>query len=450
MGRAQSSIFHRLAGLCLLTLAVVGLSATRAAAVPAFAVQTGQACSGCHVGGFGPQLTPFGRQFKINGYTMRTNDFNVPLAAMAVASYINTAKDQPPPPPPGYGVNNNVTLDQASLFFAGGFGSHFGAFVQGTYDGVGKQWHWDNTDLRAVTTANVEGVDMVLGASLNNAPTVDDAFNTLVAWGYPYTSSSLSPAPGAGPIIGSFAQNTVGLTAYAWLNSEVYLEAGGYQSPSATFLNDVGIDPTSPGGIRGVAPYGRIAYNKNFGDQNFEVGAFALAANINPGLDTSTGLADHYMDAGIDASYQYFAGDKDVVTVNARYTNESERLDASQALGNATNDHDTLNDIRFDASYYWRSQIGLTVGAFDTTGSLDPLLYGANRTLKPDSSGVTVQLDGTPFGEGNSPLGKRFNLRLGVQYTAYTMFDGASRNYDGLGSNAGDNNTLRIFAWVAY
>jgi len=448
MGRSGASVFQRLAGLFLLTLAVVGFSATQAMAVPAFAVQTGQPCSGCHVGGFGPQLTPFGRQFKINGYTIRTNDFNVPLSAMAVASYINTAKDQAPQP--GYTANNNVALDQASVFLAGGFGAHFGAFVQGTYDGVGKQWHWDNMDLRAVTTASAGGVDMILGASLNNAPTVDDPFNTLVGWGYPYTSSSLSPAPGAGPIIGSFAQNTVGLTVYANLNSELLLETGVYQSPSATFLDDVGIDPTDPGSIRGVAPYGRIAYTKNFGTQNFEVGGFALAANLNPGADTSTGLSDHYLDLGLDGSYQYFADDKDVVTVNVRYTNESQSLDASQALGNASNGHDSLNDVRIDASYYWRSQIGLTVGAFDTTGSPDALLYAANRTLKPDSTGVTVQLDGTPFGNGNSPLGKRFNLRLGLQYTAYTEFDGAGRNYDTFGANAADNNTLRLFAWVAY
>jgi hypothetical protein len=446
--RSEPSFVRKLVGLCLLALAVVGLSATQAAAVPAFAIQTGQPCSGCHVGGFGPQLTPFGRQFKINGYTIRTNDFNVPLSAMAVASYINTAKDQAPQP--GYTANNNVTLDQASVFLAGGFGAHFGAFVQGTYDGVGKQWHWDNMDLRAVTTASVGGVKMVLGASLNNAPTVDDPFNTLAGWGYPYTTSSLSPAPGAGPIIGSFAQNTVGLTVYANLNSELLLETGVYQSPSATFLDDVGIDPTDPGSIRGVAPYGRIAYTKNFGSQNFEVGGFALAANLNPGGDTSTGLSDHYLDLGLDGSYQYFADNKDVVTVNVRYTNESQSLDASQALGNASNGHDTLSDIRIDASYYWRSQIGLTVGAFDTTGSPDALLYAANRTLKPDSTGVTVQLDGTPFGNGNSALGARFNLRLGLQYTAYTEFDGAGRNFDTFGANAADNNTLRIFAWVAY
>jgi hypothetical protein len=111
---------------------------------------------------------------------------------------------------------------------------------------------------------------------------------------------------------------------------------------------------------------------------------------------------------------------------------------------------DQLQDIRVDASYYWRDAIGVTIGAFDTWGSRDVLLYAGNRTFRPDSAGATLQVDGTPFGLGKSPLGPRFNIRLGAQYTAYTTFDGASRNYDGTGRNAADNNTFRVFTWVAY
>ena len=47
-------------------------AAPPAQAVPSYAEQTGQPCQACHVGGFGPQLTPFGREFKLGGYTMRT------------------------------------------------------------------------------------------------------------------------------------------------------------------------------------------------------------------------------------------------------------------------------------------------------------------------------------------------------------------------------------------
>lgn len=61
-----------------------------------------------------------------------------------------------------------------------------------------------------------------------------------------------------------------------------------------------------------------------------------------------------------------------------------------------------------------------------------------------------AQVDYTPWGAGNSPLGKRLNLRIGAQFTAYGKFDGARHNYDGLGANAADNNTMRIFTWIAF
>ena len=431
-----------------LAFCFLALSARNASAVPSFAIQTGQPCSGCHVGGFGPQLTPFGRQFKLRGYTTRVGSFNVPFSAMAVASYIHTAEDQPPAP--GYRANDNFALDQISVFLAGGFGAHLGAFAQATYDGVAKAFHWDNLDLRATTTATVKGANLILGASFNNAPTVQDAFNTLPSWGFPYTTSSLSPSGGAAPLIGSLAQNTLGLTGYVWINSQVYAEAGGYRSPGTNFLARSGVDAFDPGAIRGTAPYVRVAYDRPLGTDNLEVGAFGLWADLYPGRDRSAGVAARYADLGLDASYQHFAANKDVITVNGRFTHENQRLNASQVLGLAQYRSNSLSEFRLDASYYWRDKIGATIGAFNTTGSADPLLYGANRTAKPDTSGLLFQVDGTPFGGKGSPLGARFNMRVGVQYTLYTRFDGASRNYDGAGANASDNNTVRVFTWVAY
>src|ERR1700760_1554891 len=91
-------------------------------ALPAFAAQTAQPCQTCHVGGFGPQLTPYGRNFKIHGYTQRAGGFTLPFSAMAVASYVRTAKDQEPPR--HYAPNNNTTIDEIAVFLAGGFGQH--------------------------------------------------------------------------------------------------------------------------------------------------------------------------------------------------------------------------------------------------------------------------------------------------------------------------------------
>jgi hypothetical protein len=444
------SLIRRAAGGGLLALLAFGFTAGQAGAVPAFAVQTGKACVACHVGGFGPELTPYGREFKLGGYTTRAVALNVPLSVMAIASYVQTQTGQSSPPTPSTHDNDNLTLDQASLFIAGGVGDHFGGFVQTTYDGVGKTFHWDNLDLRAVTTVKIKGVPVLLGLSINNAPTVQDAFNTLPAWGFPYTGSSLAPAPGSAPLVGGLAQNTIGMTGYAWINSSVYLEAGGYRSPSPNFLTRAGIDPTAPGAIVGTAPYARVAYVKDFGDRNIQVGGFYMSANLLPGLDNTTGMTDHYQDVGLDASFQLFAAKHDVFTVNGRYTYETQRLDASQALNLALNRGQTLQDMRVDGSYYWHDIVGVTVGAFNTTGSSDPLLYAANRTLRPDTTGVSLQVDGTPFGAPNSPLGPRFNVRVGAQYIAYARFDGASQNYDGAGRNAADNNTFRVFIWAAY
>src|SRR5208282_5295038 len=53
----------------------LALQSQTASAVPAYARQTGQPCATCHTAF--PELTPFGRQFKLMGYTAggtRCND----------------------------------------------------------------------------------------------------------------------------------------------------------------------------------------------------------------------------------------------------------------------------------------------------------------------------------------------------------------------------------------
>jgi hypothetical protein len=446
-------LLRKTAGAVALAFAMAGLAATQAAAVPAFAVQTGEPCQACHVGGFGPQLTPFGREFKLQGYTMRTKNGTLPFSAMAVASYLRTAEAQNPAPDPHYNANDNIALDQVSLFFAGGFGEHFGAFIQTTYDGVARAWGWDNLDLRATTTTTIKGKDVVLGASLNNSPTVDDAWNSLSAWGYPYTDSALAPSPSASPLLlgGGLAQTSLGLTGYAWINSTIYVEGGGYWSPDAHTLSRLGADPTDPGDIDGLAPYGRVAFQHDAGPGVLEVGLSGMKADIHPGLDRAAGVTDHYSDLGVDGSWIQTLASGDTLSFNGRYLHERQRLEATCALAEAEPGcaSNNLDDLRFDAAYYWQNNVGLTAAVFETTGDTNPDIFGDNRTFKPDSSGLTLQLDATPFAAG-SPFGPRFNMRVGAQYTAYGRFEGASHNYDGSGRNASDNDTLRIFVWAAY
>jgi len=419
-------------------------------AVPAYAEQTGMPCQSCHVGGFGPQLTPFGREFKLSGYTLRAKA-SVPLSAMGVVSFTHTRRDQNPAPD-GFSANDNLTFDQGSVFIAGGAGKHLGGFAQITYDGVGKQWSWDNLDLRAVTTGHVFGKDAVFGLTLNNGPTIQDAWNTTPAWGFPYTDTAISGTPGAAPLIdGGLAQGTLGLGAYAWIGQEFYVEGGAYSTPAAGTLRWLGADPADPGDIHGLAPYGRIAFQHDLAGGTFEAGAFALKASLNPGRDRSTGLTDHYSDVGLDTSWQKTIGSNDTISAQMRYIHEADRFEATCVLGAMAPDCGNvhLDEWRGDLSYSWHNKVGATLGAFAINGTSNANLYDGPKS-SPDSDGVMAQLDYTPWGAGNSPLGSRVNVRVGVQYTAYGKFDGARRNYDGAGANAPDNNDLRLFTWVAF
>ncbi|WP_095011595.1 cytochrome C [Tsuneonella mangrovi] len=435
--------------------AIMTLPVHSAKAVPAFAEQTGLPCSACHVGGFGPQLTPFGREFKLDGYTLRAQK-SVPLAAMAVASLTHTKRDQVPAPD-GLDQNDNVAFDQGSIFIAGGLGKHFGMFSQTTYDGVGQAWAWDNTDIRAVTKANLFGADTTLGLTLNNSPTVQDAWNTTPAWGFPYTDTAVSGTPDAAPLIDDgLATESVGLSAYAWIGQKFYLEGGAYTTPAAGTLNWLGADPSGgPGNIHGLAPYGRVAWQGNAGGGTLELGAFVLNANVYPDRDMSSGFTDHYTDLGFDASWQKQLASGDVLSAQARYVHENANYRASCALGmiGPMTGPDCasvgLNELRGDFGYHWHNKLGATIGAFSITGDSNSALYDSS-TASPDSNGVMLQLDYSPWGDGNGPLGKRVNLQLGLQATFYGKFNGASTNYDGAGANASDNNAVRVYSWLAF
>src|SRR5215467_14859277 len=88
----------------LLGLALcVALRSGPALAVPSFAIQTGQPCAACHVGAFGPQLKPYGRDFKLHGYTASDGqDHGLPLAGATITSFTHTFAPQPGGAAPGF------------------------------------------------------------------------------------------------------------------------------------------------------------------------------------------------------------------------------------------------------------------------------------------------------------------------------------------------------------
>ena len=148
----------------IVAVLVTGLSAPPAVSLPLYARQTGQTCATCHAAFL--ELTPFGRRFKLGGYTLGGGDWKgPPFAVMLQPTFTNTQAAQPGGAAPGFGVNNNFVLQQASLFTGGKITDNLGAFIQGTWDGVGHSFAWDNTDIRVAKQININGHTLLWGGN---------------------------------------------------------------------------------------------------------------------------------------------------------------------------------------------------------------------------------------------------------------------------------------------
>ena len=418
-------------------------------ALPSFARQTGEECASCHVGAFGPQLTPHGMKFKLEGYTeSNTTSPLLPLSGMVVGSYAHLKNDLPD------GTNNQKAIQEASVFLAGKITDHLGSFIQATTaSGAHGRIEMDNLDLRYARPRQIGDGETLLGVSVNNNPTVQDPLNTVPAWRFPYMASEMV-GPMASPLLdGGLSGQVLGASAYALWNDSVYAELGGYKSLSLKFqdnfanLNDRN-DPEG-GKIDGLAPYWRLAYIKDNHKDAWSVGLVGMSADLQPGY--VSGPSDKYRDIGIDASYQFLGNRKNILALNTSYIHEKQTLDASDP-GNKVN----LNRFDMAGSWHYDQTYGLSLGLFNVNGSANATLYAdsadgfGSASNKPDSRGYTLQADWTPFGKEGSWGAPWANMRLGLQYTAYTKFNGASHAYDGSGRDASDNNTLYAFLWTAF
>ncbi len=291
--------------------------ALNAVIVPGFSRQTGLACSACHYQF--PQLTPFGRMFKLNGYTLTTmttikahaGDTTrreslglmpfPPLSAMAIASI--TATNTPIP-----GTQNGTASfpQQASLFLAGAVSPRVGLFSQFTYSSASGSVGIDNMDIRFADHATLGTHDVVYGVTLNNNPTVQDVWNTVPAWGFPFMSSGAAPGTNAATLIdGGLGQQVVGLGGYALWGNALYTELTAYRS--APQGSGAPLDSTAIGSARGVIPYWRLALQHQFDAGYLMVGTFGLAAAIHPvGVIGST---NRHTDLGFDAQFERPTGD---------------------------------------------------------------------------------------------------------------------------------------------
>ncbi len=421
-----------------------------ASAVPSYSRQTGFACNSCHM--TPPELTPLGRTFKLNGYTIagmttitskkseRESGLTLlqafPLSVLFDTSFTDTKKPQPTT------QNGNFELPQAaSLFLAGAWSTHVGSFVQLTYNSQADHFSWDNTDIRYSNATKLLNRDLVYGVTLNNNPTVEDLWNDTPAWGFPWVLSDAAPTPTAGAIInGALAQDVSGLGGYGMWNNHLYVAGTIYRS------EHIGGAQPNPGtgfgyNIRGVAPYWRVAWQENNKNNNLEIGSYGMHMKSTP--NGITGPEDGYTDVAADFQYDRTLPrlHHDILSIRGTYIRENSTLDATYAMGGATQPGHHLNTFQANAEYHYGDRLSGTFGWFSTTGTADPLLYPAGS--------VSGSANGGPKSNGyiaNVSWWPAQNFDLALQYTDYLRFNGSGTNYDGSGRNASWNDTVYLLA----
>jgi hypothetical protein len=420
-------------------------------AVPSYSRQTGMPCATCHYAP--PELTPFGRNFKLEGYTFTTKaqvsddkkDHNAALHLLEVfplSAILDVSLTSTKSPQPGTQNGNFQFPQAASLFLAGAWTSHVGSFVQVTYDSQGDHFTWDNTDIRyANHGGKLFGKPVTYGITLNNNPGVEDLWNSTPAWGFPFVGSNVAPGPSAGALInGGRAQDVAGVGGYAMWNEHWYLAATMYRSEhiGGSQPNDgVGFGVN----IRGVAPYWRAAWQTSSTNNYLEIGTYGMHVKSTP--NAVTGLEDGYTDFAADFQYDRTMPSfkNDVLSIRGTYIRENSSLLATFNAGGATQIGHHLNTAQANVEYHFGTKFSGTAGLFDITGTGDPLLF--------PQAPVAGSANGSPQSNGyilNASWWPEQNIDLALQYTGYLRFNGAGTNYDGAGRDASGNNTVYVLA----
>jgi len=433
IGRAAPILFFS-SVLSVLLLMSAAIGTRPALALPSFAVQTSQPCATCHIGAFGPQLTPQGRDFKLHGYVANDGqDHGLPLAFTAEASFTSTAKPQPGGAAPGFKPNDNVALDQAAVYYAGEITSEVGGFIKLRYNGVKQEAQVGNADIRHAAEGELFGQNFLWGVTANNNPTVQDPWNSTPAWGFPYVRSSLAPSPvGSTLVNGALSQRVAGAGVYTLWNDLLYWEADAYKGLDYDALRAIGQLPVNASdNTTNVLPYARIALIRDWETHHVELGAFALSGDVIPGRNQTFGIETRKTDEAIDATYQYISDPtkvtSDRLSAHATYIHETATMEESpaQTLTHELLDH-SLDTMRFDISYSFAATVTPSVQYFRTTGTAD-LRYWGTPNGSPNSDGMIFEVAYVPWGKPDSPF-PNVNVRLTAQYVDYFSFNGTSIN----------------------
>lgn len=402
----------------LMLISTIWLSliiAPSAHAVPSFARQTGVSCASCHTSF--PQLTAFGRQFKMQGYTL-TNaqrvkgeglniDLGAPLSMMLQTTWSTLKKSA------------DATTDksqtrlpaQLSIFYAGRITDNIGSFVQITAEDGGS-FSQDNTDIRFADNGKLGGSPVTYGITLNNNPTVQDPWNSTPVWGFPWFEAGYGyEYPDT--LLTSVGGAVAGMTGYAFWNNHLYAELGAYQAANT------GASTALDGNIiKDGAPYGRLAFTSHNGSLDWEIGALGMSA--------TTPDDNKLTDSGVDAELQWMLSSNQSLTLDANYIHETQDYNSQH-----------LNTMKADLTWYTNQTWGITLGYHGARSSDNPVIRG-ETTWDPsggnlDTDAYQLQVDYTPW----------LNTRFAAQYTSYAKLNGTT-------TDASNSNQFMLGAWFLF
>lgn len=425
-------------------------------AVPSYTRQTGSECAACHVGGYGPRLTPFGIKFKLGGYTDTSADgkSTVPLSASMRLNNINPAQGK-----------SDTRIDQASIYLAGRLAESMGSFIQVMREDAGDgkvDTSLRTLDLRLAHEFKMADKDVLVGVTVNNNPGITDPIDANQAWGFPAIStdgSLFNPT-----VAGQLPHRVIGLTTYALLDNAWYAELGGYRAMPRNLQDKLGLDSTAndPGNLSGISPYWRFAYMRDFKTQAFSVGVYGMNADKQlavlsppgaPRVTDRTGPSDSIRDIGLDAMYQYRGDRKNTVQLRANYVNEHRDYGSTPVFfGNTAQASGKVREATFIGTYSFNEAWSVSAARVLVKTNQDPVRY-LNGTA--DSDIKYYEVAWVPFGKENSWGYPWSNLRLLASWIKFGKFNGASNDlfgsrFGGPLMNADDLNSFQLSASLSF
>lgn len=470
MNRRPLNFTHGLVPAALAIAALLFSTPPEASSTPSFARQTGLSCATCHT--VFPHLTPFGRDFKLHGYTKNNtqliNDLmqfmkgdsiaarrtilqipDIPMVSARIASRWNeqsggdnglvptgpvTAGQGFVSTPEGYGNHDMLNLlAGSSIYVSGEISPNMGGFIEfGGPDDEGGTVSLGVLDVALVSSdATLAGQDFVYGIRAVDAMAAGDPSNTVGAWGLtgglmgPSTHNTLFD-PGNTFMEGGELFGMLGDFDGGGLYASVGVYRPTHNQSSSGYVQGAIAGGGEFDGVSGVNSYVRLSYYlPPLGTNTYsEIGGFGYFGNLKMSAPPTAELAapdytESYYDVGLDLQVQYI-GDKNLVELFALLQDERDGSFYGTDVFTGFSDPGAAvsrQGFGLKADYYYRRTVGAYVKyLYQTSAQIKDLVV----------NGAVLGVGLFPWENVNLKLERTFFLTYNIGVAQYAPGPGLS------------------------